>query len=63
MTNMRVLKRNRQLEEVKFDKITQRIRYLIEGLDDIALSMEKISQIDSFEQKLNSDKPWVLKNE
>lgn len=34
MTNMRVLKRNRQLEEVKFDKITQRIRYLIEGLDD-----------------------------
>ncbi len=34
MTNMRVLKRNNTLEEVKFDKITQRIKYLIEGLDN-----------------------------
>ena len=33
MTNMRVLKRNGQFEEVKFDKITQRIQILIRGLD------------------------------
>ena len=36
---------------------------LIEGLDDIALSMEKISQIDNFEKKLIKDKPWLLKND
>ncbi len=36
---------------------------LQEGLDDIALSMEKISQIDNFEKKLIKDKPWLLKND
>tara|TARA_X000001036_G_scaffold407328_1_gene416691 strand:- start:236 stop:847 length:612 start_codon:yes stop_codon:yes gene_type:complete len=36
---------------------------LIEGLDDIALSMEKISQIDKFEKQIYSKKPWILKNE
>ena len=35
---------------------------LMEGLDDIALSMEKISSIDDYEKKLQSTKPWVLKN-
>ncbi len=34
---------------------------LIEGLDDIALSMEKINHIDSFEKKISSNKPWILK--
>ena len=34
---------------------------LIEGLDDIALSMEKINHIDSFEKKISSSKPWILK--
>jgi hypothetical protein len=34
---------------------------LIEGLDDIALSMEKINLIDNFEKKINSIKPWILK--
>ena len=36
---------------------------LMEGLDDIALSMEKISQIDNFEKRLIQDKPWLIKNE
>jgi 3-isopropylmalate/(R)-2-methylmalate dehydratase small subunit len=36
---------------------------LIEGLDDIALSMEKINLIDDFEKKINLIKPWVLNNE
>ena len=35
---------------------------LMEGLDDIALSMEKISSIDEYEKKLQSTKPWVLNN-
>ena len=36
---------------------------LIEGLDDIGLSMEKINHIDSYEQKLKDDKPWLIKND
>ena len=35
---------------------------LMEGLDDIALSMEKISSIDNYEKKLQATKPWVLNN-
>ena len=35
---------------------------LIEGLDDIALSMEKISSIDNYEKKIQATKPWVLNN-
>jgi len=34
----------------------------MEGLDDIALSMEKTSKIDDFEKKLQNTKPWVLNN-
>ena len=34
----------------------------MEGLDDIALSMEKINKIDDFEKKLQNIKPWVLNN-
>ena len=36
---------------------------LIDGLDDIGLSMEKLNQIDSYEKKINVNKPWILKND
>ena len=48
---------------VKFELDAFKKKCLIEGLDDIALSMEKISQIDNFEKKLIKDKPWLLKND
>ena len=35
---------------------------LTEGLDDIALSMEKINHINKFEKKINLSKPWVFNN-
>ena len=35
---------------------------LIEGLDDIALSLEKIRHIETFENKLIQKKPWILNN-
>jgi len=38
----------------KFDVDTFKKKCLIEGLDDIALSMEKISQIDSFEKEIKA---------
>ncbi len=35
---------------------------LIEGLDDIALSLEKIKHIETFENKLTQNKSWILNN-
>jgi len=32
---------------------------LMNGLDDIGLTMEKISSIDTFEKKAQTDRPWV----
>ncbi len=47
---------------IKFEIDAFKKKCLIEGLDDIALSMEKISKIDDFEKKLKKTKPWVLYN-
>ena len=47
----------------KFDIDAFKKKCLIEGLDDIALSMEKISQIDSFEKEIKASKPWLLNND
>ena len=48
---------------VKFEVDAFKKKCLMEGLDDIALSMAKISQIDNFEKKLFEDKPWLIKND
>ncbi len=34
-------------------------RCLLEGLDDIGLTMEKVSAIDSFEAQASAARPWV----
>ena len=47
----------------KFEVDAFKKKCLIEGLDDIALSMAKISQIDNFEKRLIQDKPWLIKND
>jgi len=46
--------------EVKFDIDPFKKKCLLEGLDDIALSLEKSKQIDFFEKKLKENKPWIL---
>jgi len=48
---------------VKFDVDSFKKKCLIEGLDDIGLSMEKINYIDDFEKKLKANKPWLIKND
>ena len=48
---------------VKFEVDAFKKKCLTEGLDDIALSMAKISLIDNFEKKLKEDKPWLIKND
>ena len=47
---------------VKFEIDEFKKKCLIEGLDDIDLSMGKIKQIDSYETMINSKKPWMLRN-
>ena len=47
----------------KFEVDAFKKKCLIEGLDDIALSMAKISHIDNFEKTLFEDKPWLIKND
>ena len=50
-------------KSIKFELDSFKKKCLIEGLDDIDLSMKKIKQIENFEKKLNLDKPWTLINE
>ncbi|MCI4663567.1 MAG: 3-isopropylmalate dehydratase small subunit [Neomegalonema sp.] len=46
---------------ISFDIDPFRKRCLIEGLDDIALTMEKSASIDSFEAKNRASQPWLFK--
>ncbi len=46
--------------EIKFDLDPFKKKCLIEGLDDIALSLEKSEKIVSFEKKLKISKPWIF---
>ena len=63
-------------EEIKVDLIEQKISYgnneikfdiddfkkecLIEGYDDIALSLNHSSKIQEFENKIKSERPWIF---
>ena len=46
--------------EIKFELDQFKKKCLIEGLDDIALSLEKSEKIESFEKKLTTSKPWIF---
>ncbi len=59
-----------QKQEIKFGNKVVRFeidsfkkKCLIEGLDDIGLSMEKINYIDDFEKRLEVNKPWLINND
>ena len=47
---------------IKFEIDEFKKKCLIEGLDDIDLSMKKIEQIDNYEKTINTNKPWILRN-
>ena len=46
--------------EIKFELDQFKKKCLIEGLDDIALSLEKSEKIESYEKKLKTSKPWIF---
>jgi 3-isopropylmalate/(R)-2-methylmalate dehydratase small subunit len=44
---------------IKFDVDPHRKRCLIEGLDDIGLTLEKAAVIEAFEQQNTANRPWA----
>ena len=46
--------------EIKFNIDPFKKKCLLEGLDDIALSLEKSKQMDAFEKSLKEKKPWIF---
>ncbi len=47
-------------KEIKFEIDQFKKKCLIEGLDDIALSLEKSEKIVSYENKIKEAKPWIF---
>jgi 3-isopropylmalate/(R)-2-methylmalate dehydratase small subunit len=55
---------NQQIETsdggvISFDVDQHRKHCLMNGLDDIGLSMEKIASVDAFEAQMAQSAPWV----
>ncbi len=46
--------------KIEFEIDTFKKKCLLEGLDDIALSLEKSKKISSFENKQKENKPWII---
>ena len=47
-------------KEIKFEIDQFKKKCLMEGLDDIALSLEQKTKIETFEINLKSNKPWIF---
>ena len=47
-------------KEIKFEIDQFKKKCLIEGLDDIALSLEKSDKIIYYENKIKTSKPWIF---
>ena len=43
----------------KFKLDSFKKKCLLEGLDDIALSLKKVENINNFESKMSQSKPWL----
>ena len=46
-------------KKAKFNLDPAKKKRLLEGLDDIGMSLEKISNIDDYENKIKRTKPWL----
>ncbi len=70
---------SKRKEEIEIDLENQEIKYgnkslkfelepakkkrLLEGLDQIGLSLKKTAHIDKYEESLKYNKPWILRND
>ena len=50
-------------KSVKFDLDPVKKILLLEGLDDIGMSLEKVPAIDQYEKKIKDLKPWITRND
>ena len=50
-------------KKVKFYLDRAKKKRLLEGLDDIGMSLEKISSINDYEKKIKFSKPWISRND
>ena len=57
LNNQRIVFGN---NEIKFELDSFKKKCLLEGLDDIALSLEKTDKIISFEKNLKNTKSWIF---
>ena len=46
--------------EVQFKIDSFKKKCLLEGLDDISLSLKKSNKIENFEKDLKNKKPWIF---
>jgi 3-isopropylmalate/(R)-2-methylmalate dehydratase small subunit len=46
-------------EVIQFEVDAFKKHCLLNGLDDIGLTMERVSAIDAFEANLNAQRPWA----
>ena len=46
--------------KIEFEIDLFRKKCLLEGLDDIALTLKKVNKIDIFEKELNISQPWII---
>jgi len=49
--------------KINFEIDPYKKKCLLEGLDDIAISLEKSEKISSFEDKVKENKPWLNQND
>ena len=50
-------------KSVKFKLDSFKKKCLMEGIDDIDLSLEKITDIQQYEDKIKKNKPWLINND
>ena len=50
-------------KSVKFELDSFKKKCLMEGIDDIGLSLEKAPSINSYEDKIKQSKPWLAAND
>ena len=50
-------------KSIKFDLDPFKKKCLVEGIDDIDISLEKFKNIDDYENKIKNSKPWLTNND
>ena len=61
LENQKITYQNDKTIEFEIDEF--RKKCLLEGLDDIGMSLEKTSSIDEYEKQIKTSKPWIVRND